>query len=76
MANLTLAPEDDDFKLSPAQKDGSNATTRLKRFRLDVNAENMEFGSVSPWPDIEQTPGISGSGVALPAGNRKGKERQ
>jgi hypothetical protein len=62
MANLTLAPEDDDadhlthdFDLSPKNSPGEpKETTELERLRGRFNPQKVGFG-LRPWPGTDQS---------------------
>jgi hypothetical protein len=60
MANLTLAPEDDNpdfrdsstFELSEVVSDGSDQRTELERLRFRFNPHQVGFG-ILPWPGTD-----------------------
>jgi hypothetical protein len=61
MANLALAPEeDDDFPL--VKDSGSSSRTsdprpvNVQRLHLDFESQTIGFGAASPWPGIEPVP--------------------
>lgn len=63
MANLTLAPEDDDShspldrKLGPSPRrvaDDSTLSTEMQRLRGQFDPKKVGFGILAPWPGTEQ----------------------
>jgi hypothetical protein len=60
MANLALAPEDDDYdsplvqdSRSTARIDGPDLANDVRRIYLDFDPQTVRFGTVSPWPGIK-----------------------
>jgi hypothetical protein len=75
MANLTLAPEDDESDFSLPQKP-SPAPVGLQRFHLCFDPEKVGFGIISPWPGLEETIEAGSDRLKLTDKTQHEKERQ
>lgn len=76
MANLTLAPEDDDPDFLISQKTGSGSLTELQRLHLHFSPDKVGFGLTSPWPGLEQMLGVDGNAIKCTEMSQDKKDRQ
>jgi hypothetical protein len=86
MANLTLAPEEDDPLFSLGLNSGISTRkcvdepklpTELQRLRGQFDPQKVGFGLIAPWPGTDQAIKFSDRNGAPSSGNdRKGDPRE